>query len=667
MGDPLCAIDIFYAVDVNERAVCCLGGCLPNVPIRLYCMGEGWTPPTDLSENHMLIIIGHCAITIADDGSVSYMAGYGDNVNSCITVSKARYSYVWLAGCFSANADVANNMNLYSYQEICDASDARVSLRHKTLLRSFLIDGAGTELTISWICAFLQMMRQCNCCWWAVGNLLKCDHPIRMLARYDPHREELIKGEIETIAASVSNDFRHAGIPDDVLYPYHFSFPEMFHCASMCAVLGTPQCVLEVIENDPGLLTKLQTAAENHKQQCGVILGDHILNAIKEGNHTSLASIAAELVASCEDQLLVAIVDDKASTLSGMKSACDEYVKMHNSAGSNSAGAKSADADRQMAQGAKAVFNSKDLNSLDGRFVNACNEWLSLFEVLTKFLFYQRNRFVDPVMAKHGNEWFKRICESSGGLSTENDMKNLKKLIEAFKAGHFPNLHTPFDKLIKKAKIDYPARSEMLKRFLQVSELYPTPAGRQGSVAVVFRKSDHGVDWRASSKNEDYRNFFNEFMAEASKAGVYLVLLDAVIENIDLPKNNYIDLREHWNTNNRQLACPYKKCLDNNILDQVRYLHAVVQEYNIQGAVGVHSGLLDVLNAFGVPPARTLRFFGSTCAAAEEYEYTKLKEHWKKRTDSLLKRFGITESCQWRDNIPEVQPAVALFNKSSLN
>lgn len=130
-----------------------------------------------------------------------------------------------MAACNSTNIDL-------SY---CRLGHDPYFLQPTKQIRSLVIDGSIFSepyipvLTVSWLLAFFCYMQ--NYPWWICN-----EHPIRSLSKlitplhrfgYSGHEADIrnhIWSQAETIATSST-----AGIYDQVLYPNHLSFPEIFH------------------------------------------------------------------------------------------------------------------------------------------------------------------------------------------------------------------------------------------------------------------------------------------------------------------------------------------------------------------------------------------------------------------------------------------------------
>jgi hypothetical protein len=229
-----------------------------------------------------------------------------------------------------------------------------------------------------------------------------------------------------------------------------------------------------------------------------------------------------------------------------------------------------------------------------------------------------------------------------------------------FQFGYFPLLRKVFEEALNQTSANRVNKDELLQRMLCDMKGI-SPIDHKPSVAVVFRKSSHGTkDIRLQSGTRAYRQFFESVLAKGKEKDVRMVLFDAIIDGIKIPSDcSLVDLRNHHKIFERGLT--KEESSGNKVLDQLRFLRKAVLYYNIVGAIGQHGGLLDILNAFGVPPSNTLRFFG-----VKSRKSKRSKDGWKKRTNWLLQFFHEPSAnrCTWVNGIPGLLQVETIFRKA---
>jgi hypothetical protein len=250
-----------------------------------------------------------------------------------------------------------------------------------------------------------------------------------------------------------------------------------------------------------------------------------------------------------------------------------------------------------------------------------------------------------------GNFWFEKMRSASAVQGSypllDNTIAAFQSQLQGTISDQFP--HAPY------------VSCAVLRERLLCYQSPKITRPKLTSLAIVFRVPGQGhSDFRLSAGTKDYRKVVRA-LVNACPPGRTIVLMDS--QTTFVPQRQgltIIDLRGHHKPDRREAIweayfknqvsnCPPLLDSDCDILNQLWFLSACIQRFNITAAYGVHGGFLDILNAFGVAPTRTYREFTGQRTKINR-EYRMKVSGWKERTFRLCQRFYPDDesACRWQ-------------------
>eukprot|EP01040_Poterioochromonas_malhamensis_P016609 gene16609-18904_t len=267
--------------------------------------------------------------------------------------------------------------------------------------------------------------------------------------------------------------------------------------------------------------------------------------------------------------------------------------------------------------------------------------------------------FFSKDLGTQGNTWFDFIrsytlsnCNPDPFSFKNDEIYNFQLSLTLSRIEDFYNL-------AKSSKV--PSLNELIGRLVcGYSLLPPTKLTTNKFIALTIRSQSHGSDWRVKCSDRSFLAFVRTLFERAQANGFGVVLMDGDSHNLhDIGsylssikkqtgwKGKLVDLTSHHKSERRKAILGYNDPAPNLFINQILFLRHCVVKYNICGAIGIHSGFLDLLNLLGVPINKTYRFFG------KHRNRTKEKgdiAHWKSRTDEkFLKFFYPGTDTTWKD------------------
>lgn len=258
---------------------------------------------------------------------------------------------------------------------------------------------------------------------------------------------------------------------------------------------------------------------------------------------------------------------------------------------------------------------------------------------------YKFDKSVFVPTSDDANKWFSTIRSTSVENNVTSSTPRLTgDLVNAFKACLFHTIGEKLECTLKQSQ------NNLLRLLLGDCVHAGAPLSNTQTLAVVNRNANHN-DVRVSGAV--YYKVLEQIINRANIYKWRVVILDAALpDGFQLPeKMEIINASGHHHASRRNAVFPDFSEDADIIVSQLRFLRRCIIDFNITAAVGVHGGCLDVINALGVPPTSTLRFFGHLATSkGEANKQAEQIQNWKTRTDRLLSKFYDDYSTKWVTN-----------------
>eukprot|EP01040_Poterioochromonas_malhamensis_P010442 gene10442-11361_t len=273
--------------------------------------------------------------------------------------------------------------------------------------------------------------------------------------------------------------------------------------------------------------------------------------------------------------------------------------------------------------------------------------------------------FLSEELGTQGNSWFDLIRERSDTFEPKcGTISFTSKEICSFQLSLSLSRVKYFHKRASKSSSMVPNLDQLFRRLVCGVEPEPvTVALNTKFIALTIRPQSHENDlrndWRVKCSDQTFLKFVEILLEKANSKDFGVVLMDGSHNKIDAivrdlmkgkPKwgEKLIDLTSHYKSERRKEVLKHDDPSTNLFINQILFLRHCVVKYNICGAIGIHSGFLDLLNLLGVPINKTYRFFGEHQNTSKEKDDI---AHWKSRTDEkFLKFFYSDQDTIWQDH-----------------